>query len=269
MHSNYILCKCFPFHLILIHFWMSLSFIWCISYNWPDAVWAQSFQTAQAVSQAALSDSFSPHPPAVLDYYSTYMYSFCFLITLKYFSGENWTSILLFDWNFLMEDLRIILNRKKKKSIHPSSCEEWTARGQNQTGLLYWVEWLRATPLSCVLLSSPLDFHTFSPVKARASPSCVQWEPPWFSRGCWIGAGLCVWCWRGSCSSAAGQGQARRGRAGSSCSVLGAKFHLLKELQQLHPTSAGFHPRALLEVFRGFDGNLLLIHSEGSFIPWC
>lgn len=56
-------------------------------------LFGHSFQTARAVSQAALSDSFSPHPPAVLDYYSSYMpghmYSFCFLITLKFFQGKT------------------------------------------------------------------------------------------------------------------------------------------------------------------------------------
>lgn len=56
IHCNDILCKCFSFPPVLIHFWMRLNFIWCISCNWPDAAWTRGFQTGLGVSQAAQSD---------------------------------------------------------------------------------------------------------------------------------------------------------------------------------------------------------------------
>lgn len=138
----------------------------------------------------------------------------------------------------MIEDLRITLNRKKK-SIHPRSCEEWTARGQNQTGLLFWAEQFRATPLFCLLfLSCLLDFPMFSLVKPRSSPSSGKWKIPGFPRGFGLALKFVGDAGEERAAHTARQGQARRGRAGVSCSVLGVKFHLLNKRRQLRSTRA-------------------------------
>lgn len=146
---------------------MSLNFIWYISYNWPDAVWAHSFQTALAVSQAMLSDFFFS-PPAVLDYYSSYMaghmYSFCFLITLI-FIREKPSKHTPVWWLVLVEDLRIIPNRKKK--IHsPKDLQIMNCKGpKNRAGCCTG----QSNSSLFLSLSSTLDFQMFSLVQVRSS----------------------------------------------------------------------------------------------------
>lgn len=64
----------------------------------------------------------SPPPCCSWLLFQLYGWPYVFFLLPNYsenFPGENWTSILLFDWIFLIEDLRIILKREKKKSIHP------------------------------------------------------------------------------------------------------------------------------------------------------
>lgn len=236
---------------------MSLNFIWCISYNWPDAVWAQSFQTAWAVSQAALSDSFSPHPPAVLDYYSSYMaghmYSFCFLITLKIFQGktEPAYSCLIEFFDRRSEDYS---EKEKKKKIH-SPKELW---GMNCKGPKPdWAALLGRVAQSCssLFLSSPLDFHMFNLVKARSSPSSGKWKIPG-SPGRFGFAGKFV---GGAGEEPSLPGRVRPGEAGLASAAVSL------EQSFTFPVSAergGWsHPEPLL--------GSAVHYTEGSFFAWC
>lgn len=95
---------------------MSLNFIWCISYNWPDAVWAQFPNSLGCLTGSSVWLLLSPLPCCSWLLFQLYAWPYVFFLLPNYseiFPGENWTSIFLFDWIFLIEDLRITLNRKK------------------------------------------------------------------------------------------------------------------------------------------------------------
>lgn len=124
-------------------------------------------------------------PPTVLDYYSSYMaghmYSFCFLITLKFFQRKTEQAYSCLMGIFLVGDLRIILNGKKK--MH-SPKELWVMNGKGPKNRLgCFIGQSNPSLLSSHLSSSStLDFHMFSLVKVTSSPSSGKWKILGFPR---------------------------------------------------------------------------------------
>lgn len=112
----------------------------------------------------------SPPPCCSWLLFQLYGWPYVFFLLPNYsenFPGENWTSILLFDWIFLIEDLRIILKREKKNPF---------TQGPDWAALLGTVTQSSSSRL--LFLSSPLDFHMLSLVKSRSSPGSGRWQIP-------------------------------------------------------------------------------------------
>lgn len=192
---------------------MSLNFIWCISYNWPDAVWAQFPNSPGCLTGSSVWLLLSPPPCCSWLLFQLYAWPYVFFLLPNYseiFPGENWTSIFLFDWIFLIEDLRITLNRKKK--IH-SPKELWgmDCKGPKPD----WAAFLGRPVQSYPSLLSPLLvlsswFPHVQPCEIQIITKLRKVEDPWVSTGFWTCTEVCGWCWWGTCRKA-GSGEARQG----------------------------------------------------------